>query len=84
MPAEVLNPFVPNAPFLYPLKTEIRKVFWCFHGVEKGCIGNEWVKFWKSDMSIISIYLWFDFIADLTSPNPAQNYVFNVENKNTR
>ena len=30
------NPFVPNAPFLYPLKI-------CFQGVEKGCIGNEWV-----------------------------------------
>ena len=32
------NPFVPNAPFLY------LTVFWCFQGVEKGCIGNEWVK----------------------------------------
>ena len=40
-----VNPFVPNAPFLYPLKTsENRKVFWCFQGVEKGCIENEWVK----------------------------------------
>ena len=40
-----VNPFVPNPPFLYPLKTsENRKVFWCFQGVEKGCIGNEWVK----------------------------------------
>ena len=40
-----LNPFDPNAPFLYPLKTsENRKVFWCFQGVEKRCIGNEWVK----------------------------------------
>ena len=29
--------FVPNAHFLY------RKIF-CFHEVEKGCIGNEWVK----------------------------------------
>ena len=39
-----LNPFVPNAPFVYPLKTsENHKVFWCFHGVEKRCIGNEWV-----------------------------------------
>ena len=38
------NPFVPNAPFLYPLKTsENRKVFLCFQGVEKGCIGNKWV-----------------------------------------
>ena len=32
-----VNPFVPNAPFLYSL------VFWCFQVVEKGCIGNEWV-----------------------------------------
>ena len=44
-----INPFVPNAPFLYTLKTpENRKVF-CFQGgggwgVEKGCIRNEWVK----------------------------------------
>ena len=37
-----VNPFVPNAPFLYPLKTsENRKVFWCFQGVDKGCIGNK-------------------------------------------
>ena len=39
-----VNLFVPNAPFLYPLKTsENCKVFWCFQGVEKRCIGNEWV-----------------------------------------
>ena len=38
------NPFFPNAPFLYPLKTsENRKVFWCFQGVEKECIENYWV-----------------------------------------
>ena len=38
------NPFVSNALFLYPLKTsENHTVFWCFQGVEKGCIGNEWV-----------------------------------------
>ena len=38
----LFNPFVPNAPILYPLKTsENRKVF---QGVEKGCIGNKWVK----------------------------------------
>ena len=42
---QLINPFVPNALFLYPLKTsENRKVFWCFWGVEKGCIGNKWVK----------------------------------------
>ena len=33
------NPFVPNAPFLYPLKTSEN-----LQGFEKGCIGNEWVK----------------------------------------
>ena len=36
--------FVPNALFLYPLKTlENLAVFWCFQGVEKECIGNELV-----------------------------------------
>ena len=40
-----VNPLVPNAPFLYPLKTsENLSVFWCFQGVKKGCIGKEWVK----------------------------------------
>ena len=40
-----INPFVPNAPFFYPLKTaENLSVFWCFQGIEKGCIGNEWGK----------------------------------------
>ena len=38
-----VNPFVPSAPFLYPLKTENLMVFWCFQGVAKGCIGNGWV-----------------------------------------
>ena len=36
------NPFFPNATFLYSLKTsENLKVFWCFQGVEKECIGNK-------------------------------------------
>ena len=35
-----INTFVSNAPFLY------RKGFWFFQGVEKGCIGSEWVKWW--------------------------------------
>ena len=39
----LVDPFVPNAPFLYPLKTENRKVFWCIQRVEKGCIGSELV-----------------------------------------
>ena len=40
-----INSFIPNGPFLYPLKTsENRKVFWCFQGVEKGCIRNKYIK----------------------------------------
>ena len=35
----VFNPFVPNAPFLYHLKTSEH-----VSGVEKGCIGNKWAK----------------------------------------
>ena len=39
-----MNPFVPNAPCPYPLKTsKNRQVFSCFQGVEKDCIGSEWV-----------------------------------------
>ena len=38
------NPFVPSSPFFCPLKTSKNvTVFWCFQGVEKGCIGNKWV-----------------------------------------
>ena len=38
-----ISPFVPNAPFFYLLKiSENLTVFWCFQGVEKGCIENEW------------------------------------------
>ena len=47
-------PFVPNAPFLYPLKT-----FWCFQGVEKGCIGNEWVNEEKYQGETFN-EVWFD------------------------
>ena len=40
----LFNPFVPNVFFLYPLKTENRKVTWCLQGIKEGCIGNKWVK----------------------------------------
>ena len=40
-----LNSFVLSAPSIYPLKTlENLTVFWCFRGVEKGCIGKKYVK----------------------------------------
>ena len=41
-----LNPFVTNALIPYPLKiSENRKIFWCFQGEERACIGNKSVKF---------------------------------------
>ena len=53
----ILNPFVPNAPFLYPLKTsENRK------GVEKGCIWNKCVNMkyfkWINNMQSKSDSKW--------------------------
>ena len=40
---KIVNPFISNAPFLYPLKTGGReRMHW---QVEKGYIGNEWVKY---------------------------------------
>ena len=40
-----VNPFVPNALFPYPLKKSGHlTVFWCFQGLEKGCIENKCVK----------------------------------------
>ena len=43
-----VNPFVSNAPFLYPMKTSENLIVFCFQGLENGCIGNEWVKFPKN------------------------------------
>ena len=37
----VLNPFVPNVFFLYPLKTSEKRKF---QGLQKGFIGNKWVQ----------------------------------------
>ena len=37
------NPFLPNAFFLYPLKTAKEHFFRCFQRVEKGRIRNKWV-----------------------------------------
>ena len=42
--SKVLNPFVPNAPFLYPLKTlENFTVFWCLRGKRKVALGKNWL-----------------------------------------
>ena len=49
----LFNPFVPNAPFLYPLKTSENLT------VGKGRIGNKWVKsLQKLDYYSLFIRLW--------------------------
>ena len=53
----LLTQCVPNAPFLYLLKTsENRKLFWCFQGVVKGCIGNKWVNGMKLSIIFCSLF----------------------------
>ena len=48
-----LNPFLPNAPCLYPLKTSENN-----KGVDKGCIGKEWVKqeFYLTNLQFFKIF----------------------------
>ena len=46
-----INTFAPKSPFPYPQKTYT--VFWCFQGVEKGSIGNEWIKMKIFEPSIL-------------------------------
>ena len=58
---ENFNPFVSNAPFLYPLETSENRYF---QGVENGCIGNKWVKQKKkTDLkeTFIKIYKFIEF-----------------------
>ena len=46
-----INPFFPNAPFLYPQKTsENLMVFWCFQGVDNRCIENKWIKWERTQV----------------------------------
>ena len=57
--AQLNNSFVSNAPFLYRLKTsENLTVSWCFQGVEKGCIGNEWVNMISWLMTFLASSYW--------------------------
>ena len=52
-----INPLLPIAPFLYPLKTsENRQVFWSFQGVEKEYIGNKWIKISEAEKLMFSLF----------------------------
>ena len=64
-----INPFVPNAPFLYPLKTwENLRVFWCFQDVEKECIGN--------NILIIILRAKLIFIVNLPAPCISESWIW--------
>ena len=55
---ENINPLVPSAPFLSSLKTSgNHKVFWCFHGIEKRCTGDEWLKLSQESLTTVIVTL---------------------------
>ena len=80
----IINPFAPSAPFLYPLKTsEHLTVFWCFQGVEKGCIGDKWVNLFKKWESIkiggdLNVKTKPPKPAITRLPKPWNNLIFNI------
>ena len=41
----LIHSFPTNSFFYLLKKPKGRKFFWCFQGVEKDCIGKEWVKY---------------------------------------
>ena len=71
------NSFVPSAPFLYPLKaSENRKLFRCFHAVEEGCIGNEWVKYNTAVVIRTRIFLDWKQVANLEFQKASPSHIF--------
>ena len=70
----IIKPFVPNTPFIYPLKSSgNREVFYCLQGVKEGYKGKKWV----------NRMILYD-IATSIQTIPAGNYMFKVNNRNTR
>ena len=53
----IFNPFVPNDPFWTTKQQKTVKVFWRFQGVEKECIGNEYVNSNYVFVSLILIFI---------------------------
>ena len=55
-----MHPF--STPWKHQKTLQFSDVFWCFQGVEKGCIGNEWVwshtfKLFWFHLSIVNLHL---------------------------
>ena len=77
------NSFVPNVPFLQPLKTS-EKVFWRFQRIQKGCIGNKWVDLFRGNASFYSNCCIILENIKKTTTGLANIYLFKVSNRNTR
>ena len=81
-----LKQFVPNVSFLYILKTsQNRKVFWCFQGVEKECIGIKWVtRFRHNFQDCLNPICSRGLEVQSAIHVPVNIYLFKFNNKNTR
>ena len=66
-----VNPFAPNAPFLYPLKTGCTEVQDVFKGYRNGALGTNVLIFLVNSKSILKLLI-LDGIC---------NYVQNIWNK---
>ena len=72
-----LNPLVPNAPYLYPLKTA-ENLFLYFQKAEKMCIRNECVKW--AVISLFKLSLRSDFKTVWQSTSDAPEPYFSKSN----
>ena len=67
----LFNPFVPNAPFLYSLKTENHKFFWCFQEVEKGALEQDGL---RNTLLFLETYARLHLLQTFAQPFPEKNH----------
>ena len=86
----IINPFVPNTTFLYPLKTsENCKVFRCFLRVEKRWTGNKWVKDVKNNgksfqVMLVIIYVNKNNIYNILKQMLSRNEIYSIISQNSQ
>ena len=68
IPFSSMTPFIllVSAFFMEKVSVFVKniKVFWCFQGVEKGCIGNKWVKLYAFFQVFVFIFM-FQIVTNL-------------------
>ena len=74
----VINPFSTDVPLVYPLKTSENWRFWCFQGVYISNIGLKWVNL------IFENRVQCKYELPQMQPNPANIYLFKVNDTNIR